>query len=256
MTDQQRAGPAYPIESVDRALRLLQILEQNRSLPLSRAAGLLGASPSTTHRLIAMFVHHGYVAQDPTSREYVAGPALVRLGLSVLNRTTAVDQVRPVMAALARQLDETVHLVVLDGLEVSFVDGVESRKALRVGSRVGVWLPAHATSAGKALLAEMSEERLLAVYRSEQLAARTDRTVTTRAALLAELARVRSTGYAINIDESEVGISSVAAVYRSPLGLPPVAVAVSAPTARIDEAGLHALARDLREAMDEHPATA
>lgn len=148
--------PSYPIESVDNALKLLHMLREQSHIRVSDASRAIGVARSTAHRLLAMLQHHGFVQQDPFSRAYIAGPALLDFGLAALRDRDIRTHARPFLEALGRESGETVHLAILQGgSDVLFLDCVESMKAVRVGNRTGLILPAHCSSAGKALLAAL-----------------------------------------------------------------------------------------------------
>ena len=155
---ESQTGPAYPIASVNNALLLLLLFREQPRVRLTDACKYLGVAHSTAHRLLAMLAHHGFVQQEPVTRAYVAGPALVEVGLAVVGSLNVREQARPAMEELNTELDETVHLGVLEGNQVRYVDAVESERALRVVARTGTLVPAHCTSLGKALLSQMSDE--------------------------------------------------------------------------------------------------
>lgn len=240
------ASPAYPITSVGNALRLLKLFSERDSIRLTDACQYLDVAHSTAHRLLAMLIHHGFVRQDPGNRAYLPGPALVEIGLAVMQKVDIRAQARPVLQRLAATFRETVHLATLEGAEVRFIDAVESPRALRVAQRLGNVLPAHCTSAGKALLADLPDEQVRALYAgATSLPGKTDRSMTTLAQLLATLAEVRATGYATNYEESEEGVGSVAIVLRDASGKAVAAVAVAVPTSRLSQA----LRREISDAL-------
>lgn len=244
--------PQYPIESVGNALKLLLMFRTKPYVRLSEARDELGVAHSTAHRLMSMLVYYDFVRQDAMSRAYVAGPALVDVGLSVVRswdiRATAHD----LLERIRDELKETANLAQLDGRTVRFLDSVESRFALRVASRTGVRLPAYSTSMGKALLAELTIEDLHALFPDEQLEERpTDKTITLRSDLEAELTRVRRRGYAVNTGESEVGVSAVGVAVVHPTRGPVAGLSVSAPVIRMTPDRIKTAAALLRECAQE-----
>ncbi len=226
-------GPNYPIESVDNALKLLRMLRDRDHIRVSEAGSAIGVARSTAHRLLAMLQHHGFVRQDPFSRAYVVGPALLDFGLAMLRDRDIRAHARPFLEALSRETGETVHLITLQGGEVLFLDCVESAKAVRVGNRTGLLLPAHCTSAGKALLAALPPNRLRILYPEERLPGLTRRSITTRARLEREVRLVRKRGYATNFGESEEDIGSVGVLIQDRQRTPRAALSVAAPTSRL-----------------------
>ncbi len=243
--------PQYPIESVGNALRLLIMFRSSPQVRLSEARDELGVAHSTAHRLMAMLVYHGFVRQDPFSRAYVAGPALMDIGLSVVRSMDIRTIAHDVLLSLSASTHETAHLAQLEGANVRFLDAVESDHALRVAGRTGRTLPAHATSVGKALLAEMDSSQLHALYPDEQLTALpTDKTIKTRTELEAELERVRRRGYSTNSGETETGVSSVGVVILHPVRGPVAALSLAAPVIRMSPSQAREAAHRLQEAAD------
>lgn len=225
--------PTYPIESVDNALKLLHMLRDRSHLRVSEASSAIGVARSTAHRLLAMLRHHGFVRQDPLSRAYVAGPAFLDFGLASLRDRDIRAEARPFLETLSRETGETVHLITLQGRDVLFLDCVESARTVRVGNRTGLVLPAHCTSAGKALLAALPPERLKALYPKDGLHGLTRRSIRTRARLERELRLVRERGYATNFGETEEDIGSVGVLIQDRQRIARAALSVAAPTSRL-----------------------
>lgn len=228
--------PKYPIESVDNALRILLQLKLQRVIGVSDAAELLGVAPSTAHRLLQMLQYRGFARQDAETRAYRAGPELLEIGLMAVRGIDLRGRARPAIERLGASLNETVHLVVREGTDVRFVDGVESTKALRVTSRTGILLPAHCTAGGKSLLAQLSKAEFRDLYPSSRLPVVTEASVRRRSELEQELAEVRELGYATNFGESETDVSAVGAAIIDRQGRPHGAVAVAVPSSRLAEA--------------------
>lgn len=227
--------PNYPIESVDRALRLLSILCTRPAVSLADVADELSITRSSAHRLAAMFLWHGYARQDPRTKDYVVGPRLLELGLGVLRQIEIAGHARPLLREIAERFDETVHLVALNGIEVSYIDGIESSKALRAGLRIGMARPSHATAAGKVLLAGLPVAEFEALYPEPNLPPSTPNTIVRRTDLDRELEHIRARGYAVNNQESEPGLSAVAVALPDPTELIQAAVSVTVPSVRADD---------------------
>ena len=239
-----KSAPAYPIGSVDNALKLLVMFRTQREIRLTDAAQRLGVARSTAHRLLAMLEYHDFVAHDPDTRVYVAGPTLVEVGMAVVSGTDTgvLDYARPVMAALSEESGETVNLGILRGRDMLFIDCIEGPKPVRVGARTGVVLPAHCTSAGKALLALLPKEAFRRLYRNEELDHATEKSITSRSDLERDLQKIRRAGYATNFGESEPEIHAVGAAIVDPLGRPRAALALAAPRPRLGPANVQAVA--------------
>lgn len=242
--------PKYPIESVNNALRLLLLVRDSPSISVAEASRSLEVAPSTAHRLLAMLQHHDFVQRDPRTRQYRAGRVLTEIGLAALRDFDIRTVVRPLLERLVERVGETVHLTILRGSSVFFLDCVEADKVLRAGSRVGQSLPAHATAAGKVLLAQLPEEVVKELYPSERLPAVTEKTTRSRRALLRELAEIRERGYATNTGESEEYVVAVAAAIKDHGGSVRGAVTVAAPDARLPARDLPRIGKMVQEATE------
>jgi DNA-binding IclR family transcriptional regulator len=228
--------PQYPIESVDNALKLLLLFGERAEIRLTEASQYLEVASSTAHRLLAMLQYRGFIRQDSRTKAYGPGPALTGVAFAVLGRMDLHTVARPILQDLSEELGETVHLGVLEGATVRFLDAIESSRAVRVASRLGRAFPAHATSTGKALLAELTPDEFDRLYPQEQLAQVTSKSIARRSDLERQLERVRRLGYATNREESEEGVASVAVSVptRAP-GLH-LAVNAAAPVGRLPAA--------------------
>jgi DNA-binding IclR family transcriptional regulator len=230
----ERFDPRAGVGAVENALRLLQLYREREALGVSETARLLRVGRSTAHRLLTTLRAHDFVVQD-CGRAYRVGPALRELGAAIAESGVVRARCRPYMQALCDELGETVNLVSLHGTDAVFVDSVETRRPLRVAGREGVVLPAHAVSAGKALLAALSIDVLRELYADEALTPLTERTLRTRTALEAQLEIVRKQGYAVNIGESERGITAAACAIPGRAASERLAIAVSAPSSRVHD---------------------
>src|ERR1700752_512379 len=169
--------PQYPIESVGNALKLLLLLGEQPQIRLSEATRYLGGASSTAHRLLAMLTYRGFVRQDPVSKAYLPGPALTGVAFAIFGRIDIAGTVTPIMRGLSERLRETVHVGMLDGATVRFVAAVEGPAAVRVASRLGRTMPAHCTSTGKAMLAQLAETELRQLLPGGNLERITDQTI-------------------------------------------------------------------------------
>jgi len=245
LTPAAPGAPAYRLNSVDHALQLLLLFRSKQSLRVSEVAEQLNVARSTAHRLLGMLVHRQFAVQDPATRAYRPGPRLVEIGLAAVGALNVRSRLRPYLTEIAAATQETVSLLVLEGDTVHFIDGIESQLTVRVSARVGLRRAAHATSAGKAMLAALATGEVLAIYPDERLAAVTERTMTSRARLLAELERVRTDGFAVNFEESEIGLGAVGMAVPDAGGRPVAAFAVAGPMQRMTQDYVRAIAREL-----------
>jgi DNA-binding IclR family transcriptional regulator len=240
--------PANRITSVGKALQLISLFRERDQIRVSQAAVALGTARSTAHRVLAMLEYHGFVRQDPETRAYAPGPELLGVALSVTGSLDVRGLARPTLERLAQEVEETVHLVVLDGSSALFLDSVETSRALRIGSRVGRVMPAHCTAAGKAILAGLTAGELRQLYLDGGLEPMTPRSIASLAVLDAELTETRVRGYATNFGESEDEVAAVAVAIPGKLGTRRAAITVSAPIGRLTPQDVTRIAEAARRA--------
>ncbi|MFJ2305382.1 IclR family transcriptional regulator [Streptomyces sp. NPDC087787] len=238
-----KTPPPYPIASVDHALRAAAILQMEGGATVSQIAERLGVARSTAHRILAMLVFRDFAVQDE-DRLYRAGPVLelAAHSQSLVSRLRAAAL--PHLHRVVDLLDETANLTVRTGDTARFIASVECRQALRVGSREGMVFPAHRTTTGLLLLAELSDEELDEVYDPERYRDRpADRPNLAR--LRTELKRLRRNGFAVNKERSERGLIAVGVPVRDRDGTALAGLSVSMPTVRYDPRSLQSLVATL-----------
>lgn len=230
------AGPRNSSASLRRALGvLLQLAEDTgdpRGSSLSELAEVLTMNKSTLLRLLAPLCEVRLVEQDADSGRYRLGWRTAQLGHLYLERLDLRDTAHDVLQALMRRTGETVHLVIADLPEVVYVDKVETPQPVRMHSRIGSRQPAYCTAVGKAMLAH-ADDAAVARTIGLGLPMRTPNTLTTAAALRADLTAVRRRGYAIDEAENEADIRCVAAAVFDHTGAANCAISVSGPASRI-----------------------
>lgn len=227
-----RQSPRYPVESVDHALTLMEMVRDYGRVRISVAARLLGVSVSTAHRLMAMLVYRGYAVQD-ASRRYVPGPALGLPPVGVPWTAELRHRSYPHLEMLAGRLGETANLMVRAGTEVRFLASVEGDKSVRVGDRQGVALPAALASGGKALLAAMDPARVEQLYRQQAELVGSPFDARTHTRLAAELAMIQIRGFAVNDQGTEEGVGAVGVAVRDSSGTAVAGMTVSVPRDRL-----------------------
>ncbi|AYA25702.1 IclR family transcriptional regulator [Rhodococcus rhodochrous] len=235
--------PTYMLESVDNALRLLQLLRDAGAIRLKDAAAELGTAPSTAHRLLAMLVYRGFAVQDE-KRMYHPGPALGVGPASQGWTRDFTDLCRPHMEALATLADETVNLVIRVGSQARFLWTAEAASILRVGDRRGQVLPAELTAGGRILLAELPRTVLEQLYlrpadephisQGPSPAYETDRRMAIGEfeEFAHELEAARKLGFAVNVEQTEEGVAAIGVAIRNGRGTAIGALTVAVPVTR------------------------
>ncbi|GAB4084647.1 IclR family transcriptional regulator [Myceligenerans cantabricum] len=232
---------ASPLGSVDKALLTLDTLAGfgAAGAPLTVVAQALGVGKPTLHRTLAALRHRGYAEQTPDGA-YRLGPAVLALGSTYLAEENLPALLRPALTALSEEVDELVHLGVLAGNEVVYLDKVEPRRAVRVWSAVGRRRPAATTALGRALLSVQEPDDAVL----DRLAGAD----TTVGRLRAALTTARTTGVAGETEENEVGIACVA-VPLLRAGRAVAAVSITAPVERLTGAARAERVAALRETL-------
>ena len=247
MENATEAGPG--VQSVDRALTILGILARLGEAGVTEIAGELGVHKSTAFRLVATLEQHGMVEQNEERGKYRLGFGVLRLAGATTARLDVVQEARPVCRQLAADSGETVNIAVLSDRSALYLDQVAGQSALQSHNWVGQHIPLHATSNGKVLLSGLSPAEL--DNRLPRLAAYTAATVTSRARLRKELVEVREQGYAVAVDELEVGLTAIAAPIHNAHGDVIASLSVSGPTFRLNEARVKELVPVVQDAADE-----
>ena len=219
------------VQSLERAFGLLEVIAAHRgAMSLSELATSSGLPPPTLHRLARTLVDLGYLRQEP-SRRYALGPRLFLLAESSTMMLNAVAL--PHLSHLVDEIGETANLAMLDGDQVAYVAQAPGRHSMRMFTEVGRRVEPHCTAVGKALLAAASDEQVRALLRRTGLPRHTTHTVTDPDEFLAQLDRVRESGYAMDEGEQEVGVRCIAV--KVPESTLPLAISVSGPAPRMTD---------------------
>jgi len=202
----------YQVRSVQRALTLLRtFLAHEGELSAAELSKETGLDPSTVFRLLVTLEGQGFVEVNHATAKYRPGVVLLELGSRFLKNNDIRSRSIGYLERLRDEFGETVHLTILDGDEVVYLEKLAGLHPIGfMSSRVGDRNPAHCTGVGKALLAYLPDEELARRYPDGRLKRYTDQTITDLGELRAELARVRTRGYAIDLEEHEAGVKCVA----------------------------------------------
>lgn len=238
--------------ATEKTVEVLDALSGHTRLgDIATAAGLPKA---TVHRILQTLVERGFVRATGTG-DYFSGPRMLSLAGRVLRHLDLPGHVRPHLEELHRRTGRTVHLALLSGDEAVYAVKIEADKPYQLASRVGMSLHLHSTSIGKAVLAAMPDEEVVALARRTDLPARTPHTITDVAGLIEELARIRAQGWAEDHEENEIGVCAAGAAVFDHTGH--VVGAVSAATLAYeaiepgDQVGRHVVhaAREISRAL-------
>jgi DNA-binding IclR family transcriptional regulator len=241
--------------AVDKALIVLDALERKHDgRPLADIASETGLPKPTVHRLLATLERHGYAQQLPSGR-YALGMRVVALGQFAASGNTLLRVAGPILDRLVKACGETVHLGILQGESLLYIDRREPEEAaVRLAALPSPLTSLHASASGKVLLAFGSAELARKVLAAD-LAQYTPHTITDADRLRDELDAIRAAGYAVNEQERFIGVRAVGVPVRNSRGQIVGAVSAAAPVQRADRDRLLAMKALLAEAAEEFAAS-
>ncbi len=235
------------IQSLDRALGILEQLSKSDGLSLSELADRAGQSATTTYRVLSTFALHEIVEFEKSSQLWYIGTGAFRIGSVFLGRTRILERSRPAMQDLMRLTGETANLGIERNDKVLFVSQVETNETIRAFFPPGTQSPMHASGIGKALLAQFSTERVEQIVALHGLERFTEFTITTPGALLDALAGVRDQGFAVDDEENTPGMRCVSAPVFNAFGEAVAGISVSGPTFRLTRDKIAGIGATVRE---------
>lgn len=243
-------GEAGGVQSVDRAISLLELLAQSGSgTSLTDLSTRSGLNISTCHHLLATLMRAGYVAQVPGRRTYALGARVLHLGQAFMRQVDLPKRAQPVLERLNAATGECVHLAVLQGDHVVTVAKMEGRHAVRVDTGgIGSTEAPHATATGKAMLAWLPDDQVRRILAANGVTRFTAHTITDIDVLTEDLRHVRRNGYAMDREELQAGVVCVGAAIRDHSGAVIGSISASAPAFRASDDHIAALRAAVMEA--------
>lgn len=235
--------PSYWINSVDHALALAVMLHVEGPMTVTHAANRLDVATSTAHRLLSMLVYRDFAIQDE-HRVYHAGPML-SLGPVALENTAHLREIAlPHLHRLAKHLGESAFLMLLTGSHCRFLASAECSKALRVENRDGMVAPAHLTSAGIAMLAQLPPAQIEKLYSPARLA-HFQGELPSLPTLTHQLQQVRERGFSIAAEKAESDVTAVGCALHWPGAHAQSGISVAMPSSRFGSYELADIVRSI-----------
>lgn len=242
--------PKTRLSSVTTAIRLLKAFsESDLEIGISALSKKLGVSKSTVHRVATTLVAEGLLEQNPETDRYRLGLALFSLGTLVRRRMDIPNEAKPFLMKLREIAKENIHLAVLQGFEVVYVYDLESTQAVRLKPHLGNSKPLFCSAEGLSILAWQPEDFIDRAL-SGPLQRRTDNTLTDPVKIRERLVRIRKEGFAIENEESEIGMCCIAAPIRDAEGSVVAAVGVAGPSQRLSTHAIANFAPHVKEAAE------
>ena len=235
----------YLVPALARGLALLECFGPDREeLSLVELARGIGMTRSAAYRLVYTLAELDFLARDPERKTYRLGPRVLSLGFAYLASQELAEIARPHLEALRDRTDCSAHLAVLDGTEIVYIARYADKKALTSRISIGTRFPAHATSMGRAILAQLPADEVRRRFANRTLARFTAATPTTLKALLATLEDDRARGYVLSRSNFEAGIASVAAPVLDSDGNAVAAINISTPESTVSAGALETTIKD------------
>ncbi len=234
MSESETKASPYKVQVLDRAVAIINAVAESRDdAGLAELAETVHLHKSTVHRILMILEGYRIVYRDPQTGRYRLGLRLFELGTIAIGSFNIRERARRHLEQLLYEVDETVHLCVLDGGEVLYLDKFEPSRSVRMASRIGRRNPAHCTAVGKAILAWLPEGEVDQILQKRGLQRLTKNTITTPAELKADLKTIRRRGFSIDNEEVEEGVRCVGAAVLDHAGRPLAAISISAPSFRM-----------------------
>ena len=221
------------VQSLDRGMQILSILEQKGSAGVTEIAAELGVNKSTASRLLDTLKKHDMVQVDPATKKYRLGFRILYLGEGIKRNINVIATARPFLSQLCDELNESVHLCAFNNGTVYVVDQVRSKSVYNLSANVGMAEPLHSSSVGKCILAFKPPAMVEQLLKDYQFTAYTPRTITNLNDLMKHLAVIREQGYAIDNEELTPGVRCIAAPIYNYRGNVTYSLGVSGPTSHI-----------------------
>ncbi|MDC9582697.1 glyoxylate bypass operon transcriptional repressor IclR [Xenorhabdus sp. PR6a] len=232
------AAASGQVQSLSRGLTLLEYISDSPvGVALTDLAIQSGLPNSTTHRLLTTLQQHGFVRQIGDLGLWVIASHAFVVGSSFLQSRNLMVLVHPILRQLMEDSGETVNLAILnlDEYEAVIVDQVQCNALMRMSAPIGGKLPMHASGAGKALLATLSEPKRLQLLHKKGMHTYTQHTYTTAAALTDNLEQIRKQGFSFDDEEHALGLRCIAACIYDEHHEAFAAISISGPVSRISD---------------------
>ncbi|MEL6234629.1 MAG: IclR family transcriptional regulator [Pseudomonadota bacterium] len=240
------------VRSITRALSLLRALAaSSEGLTLSEAADISALAPSTAHRILTTLESERFVRFDSSVGLWQVGVAAFTVGASFARNREVVTLARPFLRRLMEVTGETSNIYVESSGEAVCMAQVESRHTMRAITQVGGRVKMHSSAAGKALLSAMSDAHIQQILTEHGMARATARTLIQPDGLMREIATIRQTRFAHDVEEFTEGLRCIATAIFNETGRAVAAISISGPTARITPQRVDALEQVLAEVADE-----
>lgn len=239
------------VQSIDRAVSIIECFTENkRELKLSEIACMLDLNKSTVHGLLNTLKYHGFIEQDEITQKYRLGIRFIGYGDLVINSMDISNIAYPIMERICGEIEETVHIAMLDGSDVVYIEKKECNKSIKTSTKIGARVPAYFTADGRIILSYLGKEKLKELL-PRNIKRLTHNTITDKLELLKILTEIYQNGYAIDYEETVQGLVCVAAPIFDYNGAVRYSLSATVPTVRMDEYIIKEYIDIIKEAANE-----
>ncbi len=236
------------VQSVERTLTIVELLsDYNDGLGITDISNGVELHKSTVHRLLGTLIYKGYVTQDTDTNKYRLTLKFYEIGNKRVENIGILEASKPYTKALMQSINEVVHLVVRDGIDIVYVDKVEANNTIRMASRIGKRCPMYCTSVGKAMLANMSDLEVSKIWAQSEIIKLTDNTIVDFDELKKALEIIKNDGYAEDDEENEIGVRCIGAPVFNREGGIEGAISVSGPAVRVTKDKVKEIAEEVKK---------
>lgn len=232
-------------------VRVLKILEEiarsDKGLGVTELSNRLDINKSTMYRFLATLKEEQYLEQQESTKKYQSGIKLFELASRIVNEINWTKDIKPFLENLKNQLNETVHLGIIDKGEVIYIDKVESERSIRMYSMIGKRAPVYCTGIGKAILAFEPDEKMFQIVKDIEYNDFTVNTIINDASLIKELKIIRTQGFSLDKEEHESGVNCAAAPIFDHNGKVLGGISVAGPSSRINKGNSFDLAEEIKK---------
>ena len=236
---------AAPVQSVARALGILECFYEHNELRLTDISHMLNLNKSTTHGLVKTLESFGFLSQNKENEKYKLGAAIFRLGNNMDSSLRSLAKIS--LATLVQEFGETANLSVRVGDKNMFLEKLESPFSMRISTSLGQMFPLYLTAMGQCMLAYLSEDEINSILAHTEYVRYTEKSLMSSEEVLIQLKDIRENGFSIDDEERECGLICVAVPIFDEKNEVMAALSVSGPTLRMTQAKISAIISKLRQ---------
>lgn len=239
------------VQSIDRAIAIFKCFNENDTeLKLSEISDKLGLNKSTVHGILNTLKYHGLICQCEYNQKYRLGTYLIKLGDLAAESIDIRNIAHPRMKKICEKFGETVHIGMLEGTDIVYIDKVECHQSIKISTSVGTRYPAYCTADGRAMLSSFDRNTLLKII-PDNLVKYTDNTVTDKKKVIEKIIKIRDIGYETDDQEYVEGLVCVAAPIYDYSGKAKYGMSITGPAVRLNGDKIKEAIEEIKKAAEE-----